>query len=306
MKMDIAVELCGMKMANPTILASGIMGVSAGSLGRMAQGGAGAVTVKSISMEEREGHSSPVMFSFGDVFMNAVGYSNPGARQACIEFEDIKKIGVPVIGSVIGTKPEDFAEVIHALKDVPFDAIEVPLSCPHTPGFGLLAGQGTPEATTEITKIVRKSTRLPVIVKLSPASPNIMGVAKAAEKAGADAINMGNTHGPGMLIDIESAKPVMGFKVGGLSGPAINAMAVRCVYDLYESVKIPIIGTGGITYGRDAIAMLMAGASSLGIGTAVYYRGLDAFEKISGEMKAWLEKKGYSSVKEIIGAAHEG
>ena len=303
--MDLSLDFCGIKLSNPTILASGIMGVSLGSLKKIADNGAGAVTIKSISMEERTGHNNPTMFSFGDVFMNAVGYSNPGMKEAKKEFKDIRNIGIPVIGSVIGTEPEDFVEVINELKDIPFSAIEIPLSCPHTPGFGLLAGQGTPEATEEITKKVRKSTKLPVIVKISPSIPDIIGVAKAAEKAGADAINMGNAHGPGMRIDIDSAKPVMDFKVGGVSGPAINPITVRCVYDLYESIKIPILGTGGITYGRDAIEMLMVGAQALGIGTAIYYRGFDVFDKVVNEMKTWMGKKGYSSIKELIGVAHE-
>jgi dihydroorotate dehydrogenase (NAD+) catalytic subunit len=302
--LTLAVQLCGIRLSNPTILASGIMGVSRQSLARTAAGGAGAVTIKSVSIEERPGHRNPTMFSFGETFMNAVGYSNPGMHEARKEFLGLRKVGVPVIGSVIGTKPEDFATVLGELRTIPFSAIEIPLSCPHTPGFGLLAGQGTPEATETITRIVKQSTALPVIVKLSPSSPDLVGVAKAAERAGADAINMGNTHGPGMRIDIESGKPIMDFKVGGLSGPAIRPVTVRCVYDLYESVKIPIIGTGGVTDGRDAIELLMAGASALGIGTAIYYRGFECFRSITNEMQAWMESHGYSSMKELTGVAH--
>jgi dihydroorotate dehydrogenase (NAD+) catalytic subunit len=302
--MGCATEFCGMRLSNPTILASGIMGVSVQSLARIAQGGAGAVTIKSISREERPGHRNPTMFSFGEVFMNAVGYSNPGMVEAKNTFSGLSAVGVPVIGSVIGSTPEEFGIVLRELKGIPFSAIEIPLSCPHTPGFGLLAGQGTPEATEAITRIVKKSTTLPVIVKLSPSSPGLADVAKAAEAAGADAINMGNTHGPGMRIDIESGKPIMDFKVGGLSGPAIRPVSVRCVYDLYESIKIPIIGTGGVTDGRDAVEMLMAGSSALGVGTAVYYRGFDCFSSITAELNAWMDSHGYSSLRELVGAAH--
>lgn len=302
--MDLSVNICGMRLKNPTILASGVMGVSVSSLGRIARGGAGAVTVKSISREERMGHGNPTMFSCGEVFMNAVGYSNGGVKNAKTEFADLSAIGAPVIGSIIGTEPEDFRFVAQELSGIGFRALEIPLSCPHTPGFGLLAGQGTPEATYAITKKVRESTTLPVIVKLSPSIPDIHAVAQAALRAGADALNMGNAHGPGMRIDIESGKPVMDFKVGGLSGPAIKPITVRCVYDLYESVKLPIIGTGGILTGRDAIEMLMAGASAVGIGTAVYYRGFDVFRMISEEMAAWLTEHGYSSVDELVGVAH--
>lgn len=291
-------------MKSPLILASGIMGVSISSMKKAVEGGAAAVTSKSISREERQGHSNPTMLSFGDVFMNAVGYSNPGAEAAVQEFSDLSGMGVPVIGSVIGTSPEDFAEVLETLKGVRFKAVEVPLSCPHTPGFGMLAGQGTPEATTEITKAVRKSTGLPVIIKLSPVLQNLCEVAKAAEKAGADAVNMGNTHGPGMRIDVATGKPVLDFKVGGVSGSAIRPISVRCVYDLYKSLKIPIIGTGGVTAGSDAIEMIMAGASAVGIGTGVYYRGFDVFNKVASEMELIMEEYGYSSLKDIRGAAH--
>ncbi|MBT7170099.1 dihydroorotate dehydrogenase [Candidatus Woesearchaeota archaeon] len=304
---NLNIDFLGMKFDNPTILASGVMGVCVGSLKKIADNGAGAVTIKSISIEERVGHPNPTMFSNGEVFMNAVGYSNPGVDVAAVEFFDLKKVGVPVIGSVIGSKPEDFGAVLDKLKRVKFDAIEIPLSCPHTPGFGLLAGQGTPEATAKITKIVKQhvGSEVPVIIKLSASSPDLVGVAKAAQEAGADAINMGNTHGPGMRIDINSGKPIMDFKVGGLSGPAILPVSVRCVYDLYGCLKIPIIGTGGITYGRDAIEMIMAGASALGVGTAIYYREFDVFSKITREMRTFMEKKGYRNIKELIGVAHE-
>lgn len=293
-------------MKNPLILASGILGVDCKIMNRVIECGAGAVTIKSISMEERSGHNSPVMIGFGEVFMNAVGYSNPGVEEAKKEFIDLKKkISGPVIGSIIGTKPEDFVKVYKALEDCNFDAIEIPLSCPHTPGFGTLAGQGTPEATYEITKAVRKVCKKPIIVKLSPNSANLADVAKAAEKAGASAINMGNTHGPGMKINIETGKPVLDFKVGGLSGPAIKPVAIRCVYDLYKAVKIPIIGTGGITSGKDAIEMLMAGASVVGIGTAVYYKGPEAFKEIEKEMQEWMQENNYTNISELIGKAHE-
>ena len=304
--MNLKTNLCGIEMKNPLILASGILGVDCAIMSRVIENRAGAVTIKSISFDERSGHNSPTMIGFGEVFMNAVGYSNPGAAEAKKEFADLKKkINGPVIGSIIGTNAEDFVKVYNELKDIPFDAIEIPLSCPHTPGFGTLAGQGTPEATAEITKALKKVCKKPIIVKLSPNSANLGEVAKAAEKEGAAAINMGNTHGPGMKINIETAQPVLDFKVGGISGPAIKPIAVRCVYDLYKTVKIPIIGTGGVTSGEDAIEMLMAGASAVGVGTAVYYRGIGAFESIEKEIKEWMQKNGYEKIEDLVGLAHE-
>lgn len=302
----LSTKIGDLELSNPTILASGVLGVSCEVMNRIIKNGAGAVTIKSISKEERAGHNNPVMFSFGEVFMNAVGYSNPGADIAAEEFKEIKKkISGPVIGSIVGTNAEDFVYVYEKLKHIDFDAVEVPLSCPHTPGFGTLAGQGTPEATYEITKAIRDVCKKPIIIKISPNTHELVKVAKAAEEAGASAINMGNTHGPGMAINIETAKPVMDFKVGGVSGPAIKPITVRCVYDLYKNIKIPIIGTGGITYGRDAIEIMMAGASAVGIGTAVYYRGMDVFSKITKEMKEFMKQNSYSNLKQIIGKAHE-
>jgi dihydroorotate dehydrogenase (NAD+) catalytic subunit len=129
-------------------------------------------------------------------------------------------------------------------------------------------------------------------------------VARAAEKAGASAITAVNTMGPGMVINIDAKTPVMGFRIGGVSGPALKPVAVRCVYDVYESVKIPIIGTGGVTTGKDAIEMMMAGAKVVGIGSAVHYRGIDVFRKVCSEMSEWLKANGYSCLDEIRGAAH--
>jgi dihydroorotate dehydrogenase (NAD+) catalytic subunit len=168
-----------------------------------------------------------------------------------------------------------------------------------------MAGHGTPEATYEMTKTVKKNTKLPLIVKVSPNVMNLGEIVKAAEKAGADVINAVNTLGPGMGIDIKTGKPILDFKVGGLSGPALRPIAVRCVYDIYKSVKIPIIGVGGVTTGNDAIEMMMAGASAVGIGTGVYYRGIDIFKKVCNEIEEFMKTHNYSDLKEIIGMAHK-
>ena len=301
----LSLKFCNKRLRNPIILASGILGVTKSSLTRVAKNGAGAVTIKSISSEERKGHNNPVIITYEAGMMNAVGYSNPGVVEAKKEFSELEDVKAPVIASIIGNTSEEFAKVAKDFLSDEFIAVELPLSCPHTPGFGVLAGQSTPEATFEITKSVKEKTSLPVIVKLSPISQNIVEIAKAAEKAGADAINMGNTHGPGMVINIETRQPVLDFKVGGVSGPAIKPIAVRCVYDLYKALNIPIIGTGGISNARDAIEMMMAGATLVGVGSAVYYEGEDVFEKINSGIKEFLQKEGYTSITEIIGAAHE-
>ena len=302
---DLSIKLCNIRLNNPTILASGILGTTKALLKRVAENSAGAVTIKSISVEPREGHKNPTAITFQAGMLNAVGYSNPGVEAAAREFTDLQDVGVPVIASVIGTQKEDFVRVVEGISGLEFSAIEIPLSCPHTPGFGLLAGQGTPQATFEITSAVRRATSLPIFVKLSPNITDICNIAKAAEDAGANAITAVNSMGPGMIINIEAQKPILSFKVGGVTGDALRPIAVRCVYDLYKAIKIPIIGVGGISTGRHAIEMIMAGASVVGIGTGVYYRGVDVFRKVCEEMTQWMQENGFSNINSIVGGAHD-
>ena len=307
MKPTLKTELCGIRLENPTILASGILGVTKSSLKRVAEaGGAGAVTMKSVTREPRKGHNNPILISYEAGCLNAVGYSNPGWEIAKEEFSRLDDVPVPVIGSVTAGSPEEFAFLVeHFAEPLGFPAIELPLSCPHTPGFGTLAGQGTPEATEAITRAVREKTKKPIIIKVSPNSQELGKLAKAAEDAGANAICATNTLGPGMVINPEAGKPILDFKVGGISGPALRPIAVRCVYDIYENVSIPLIGTGGVSTGRDAIEMFMAGASAVGIGTAVHYRGIDVFRKVCAEILEFMEENGYAKVKDMVGIAHE-
>jgi dihydroorotate dehydrogenase (NAD+) catalytic subunit len=304
-KINLSINLCNIQLSNPVILASGILGVTKALLKRAAENGAGAVTTKSISKEPREGHKNPTVITFEAGMLNAVGYSNSGVEKAVKEFVNLQDVGVPVIASIIGTQKEDFARVVECLCHTQFSAIEIPLSCPHTPGFGLLAGQGTPQATFDITSEVRKATKLPVFIKLSPSIPEICTIAKAAENAGANAITAVNSMGPGMIINIEAQEPVLDFKVGGVTGDALRPIAIRCVYDLYKVVKIPIIGVGGISTGRHAIEMMMAGASAVGIGTGVYYRGIDVFKKVCEEMVQWMQENGFDDINKIVGAAND-
>ncbi len=304
-RIDLSVSLCNIQLTNPTILASGILGTTKALLKRVGENGAGAVTIKSISREPREGHKNPTVIAFEAGMLNAVGYSNPGVEAAAREFTNLEDVRKPVIASVVGTQKDDFVHVVEGLSALKFSAIEIPLSCPHTPGFGLLAGQGTPQATFEITSAIRKITRLPIFVKVSPNIPEICTIAKAAEDAGADAITAVNSMGPGMCINIEARKPILSFKVGGVTGDALRPIALRCVYDIYKAVKIPIIGVGGISTGRHALEMMMAGASAVGIGTGVYNRGIDIFQKICDEMSQWMQENGIHNIKSIIGAAHD-
>lgn len=302
---DLSTELCGIKLRNPTVLASGILGTSNALLQMVAGAGVGAVTTKSISLDPMPGHNNPITVGFEAGLLNAVGYSNPGLHAAIEEFKNLEGAGVPVIASVIGRGVGEFIKVVEGLWSQGFAAIEISLSCPHTPGFGMMAGQSNPHYTRQVVAAVRRVTSIPIFVKLSPETPDIAKVALAAEEAGADGITAVNTMGPGMIINIEARQPVLGFKMGGVSGPALRPIAVRCVYEIYKAVRIPIIGTGGVSAGRHAIEMLMAGATAVGIGTAVCTSGLDVFSAVCREMEEWMEANNVSSVQELIGTAHE-
>ena len=305
---DISVDLCGIALRNPTILASGILGVSRDLLARVAECGVGAATIKSVTVQPREGHNNPTVIAYEAGMLNAVGYSNPGAEAAAEEFEGVDEIGIPVIASAVGSEPEDFARVAEALMPCGFAALEIPLSCPHTPGYGTLAGHGTPEATERITRTVREVTDRPLFVKLSPNVPGIGELALAAVEGGADGITAVNTLGPGMLINVEAREPVLDFKMGGVSGPALRPVAVRCVYDVatalrQEGLDAAIIGTGGVETGRHALEMIMAGATAVGLGTAVYSRGMGVFGAIADELRDLCTRLDIESLENVRGAA---
>ncbi|OGH93773.1 MAG: dihydroorotate dehydrogenase B catalytic subunit [Candidatus Magasanikbacteria bacterium RIFOXYD2_FULL_41_14] len=289
---------------NPIVLASGILGVTGAGLANIIKIGAGGVTTKSISLEPREGHKNPVMMGNDHFFLNAVGLSNPGIENALPEIAKLRSLtDAPIIGSIFAGTAEEFGVVAEKICTGPIDFLEVDISCPNVGAeFGRPFAYST-EAVETITKIVKTKSTVPVIMKLSPNAWNIAEIAKAAESAGADAITAINT-AAGMMIDIESRQPVLSNKVGGVSGPALFPIALKCVYDIYKAVKIPIIGTGGITTGRDGIAMIMAGATLLGVGSAMYYNKGTCFSKITAEMEEFMKAENITSLEEIRGTAH--
>ncbi len=309
-QMDISTQLCGIRLKNPTILASGILGLSSALLERIAGCGAGAATIKSVTAVERKGHNNPTVIAYEAGMLNAVGYSNAGSVAAQEEFAEVRSIPLPVFGSVVGQTPDEFATAAERLMKCGFDALEIPLSCPHTPGYGTLAGHGTPEATERIARAVCAVTDKPVFVKLSPNVPAIGELALAALEGGAGGVTAVNSMGPGMLIDIEAARPVLDFGFGGVSGPALRPVALRCVYDVYKALrnagrKAPIIGVGGVSSGEHAMQMIMAGASAVGIGTAVYQRGVSVFSEISNELKHIGKRLNIAHLEDMIGAAND-
>ncbi|MBI2659500.1 dihydroorotate dehydrogenase [Candidatus Woesearchaeota archaeon] len=296
-------KLCNLNLKNPTILASGILGVTKERIGRIGKAGAGAVTLKSLCHEERQGNSNPTMFAYDGVFLNAVGLPGQGIDSALKDFQRLDNLSVPVIGSIYGYRIEQFDNVAKKMASLKPAMIEVDISCPHLDyGKPYYADAGL---TAEVTKAVKKNSgKIPVSIKLSPNVYDIKEIAHAAERAGADAITAINT-ATGMVIDIDAKKPVLANKTGGVSGPALKPIAVRCVYEIYETVKIPIIGTGGVTYGKDAIEIIMAGAAAVGIGTGIYYRGIGIFKKVCDEMEMWMKKNKIKNLNEIRGCAHK-
>lgn len=307
--MELSTKISSIRLKNPLILSSGILDLTAPMMKRIAANGAAAITTKAIGLEERPGHKSPALIANDHYLMNAMGLCNPGYKNYADEIKDFKRsdVPVPLIANIFSETAEGFVTVGKALEKYGADALELNFSCPNAAkgeNLGEAIGKD-PNLVKEYTKKIKKSVGIPVIVKLTPNVDDITEAAKAAESGNADAISAINTLGPGMAINIEAAKPILANKFGGVSGPAIKPIAIASVYKIYETVKIPIIGIGGITDGRDAIEMLMAGASAVGIGSAIHYRGMDAFKKITSEMQEWMDKEGYSKVKELIGIAHD-
>ena len=300
---NLEVNFCGVKFRNPTVLASGVLGVTAASLRNVVKNGAWGVTTKSIWLTEHPGHKNPVMFGTDHYFMNAVGLSDAGFEKAETETfpEYMKRKPAPIIANIVAYKLDDFGLLASKIDKLNPDIIEVNISCPNVEDeFGKPFACSIVDAS-EVTKAVRAMTKKPVVVKLSPNVSNIGEIAKACADAGADGFCAINTVGPGLAIDIDLRMPILSNKVGGVSGPAIKPIAVKCVHDVYKATKLPIIGTGGVLTGRDAIEIMMAGARLVGMGTMIYYREVSGFKKVVKEMDEWCEQNGVKNIEEIIG-----
>jgi dihydroorotate dehydrogenase (NAD+) catalytic subunit len=297
------VHIAGLEIRNPTLLASGILGYTAESLQRVVEGGAGAVVTKSVGVAPRMGYANPTVVQANDGLINAMGLPNPGIDEYFDEIIHAKTVvQAPLIVSVFGYSADEYAQVAHKAVKAGADAVELNVSCPHVKLTGSEIGQN-PALLKEVVSKVKAAVSEPVIVKVSPNVTDIVKTAKAAIQAGADALTAINTL-KALAIDSETALPILSNVRGGLSGPAIKPVALRCVYDLYEQVKTPIIGCGGITTWQDAVEFLLAGASAVQIGTAVALENPDVFQAINRGIKTYLKKKHYKSVQEVVGVAH--
>ncbi len=311
---DLSVTIGGVRLASPLVLASGIWGTTPDLLERAARGGAGApvlggVTAKTCTIEPRRGHRNPSAVDWGHGVLNAMGLPNPGAKEEAALLAETRRrlapLGVAVIASVAADTAEGFGEAAAIVAEASPDLVELNISCPNVAAEHGEMFASSASAAAAATRAARRRVKVPLLVKLSPNVSDIAEIARAVVDAGADGIVAINTM-PGMLIDAESGRPVLANRTGGISGAALKPIALRCVDEIARAVAVPIVGTGGITTGLDAIEMVMAGATAVGIGTVVASRGEAAFRGLAAEMQAWLEERGLADLAAIRGCAGRG
>jgi dihydroorotate dehydrogenase (NAD+) catalytic subunit len=302
-KPSLQVKLAGVKLENPLMNASGILGLTSYSLVRLAEAGLGALVTKSIGLEARLGSPNPTVVEVPVGLINSMGLPNPGLEAFKAELEEaLARIRKPLFVSVFGFNPREYGEAVRRLEGFPVAGFELNVSCPHVGGVGEIGG--SPEALEEAVKGARASTEKPLLVKLSPNLSSFAEAARLVEKAGADGIVATNTI-RAMVIDLEAGRPLLAGVYGGLSGPALKPVALRCVYEAYEAVKIPIVGCGGIFTWRDALEYFMAGASAIQVGTALAYQGLEVFRSLLSGLSAYLEEKRIEDLSGLVGVAHK-
>jgi dihydroorotate dehydrogenase (NAD+) catalytic subunit len=303
---SIDVNFLGLRFKNPLVLASGILGTSPSLMARCGLEGAGAITSKSCGPKPRAGHGNPVAFAWDGGVINAIGLTNPGAREEVPLLRETKKrlsvMGVPLFASIFAPTVAQFGEVARIIADAEPDLIEVNISCPNVHSEFSTPFSASAESAAAVTREVRRAVNIPISIKLAPNVPNIGEIAHAVTEEGADVITAVNTM-PAMLIDAYARKPILRNQTGGLSGPALKPIALRCVAEITSRVAIPIIGTGGVSSGLDAAEMIMVGATLVGVGSAVWQDGPAAFGRINDELSAFMDQEGYSSINEMWGKA---
>jgi dihydroorotate dehydrogenase (NAD+) catalytic subunit len=282
------------------MLASGILGISLDVFNRLYRSGAGAVVTKSLSKEPWDGYPNPTIFSVkGGGWINAVGLSNPGAPNFAKMIETNKE--VPIIVSLVGSIPEDFEFMIKEFSNCNVTGFELNLSCPHVAKVGLEVGDD-PELVKKIVNTVKKFTNVPVIAKVGLGTTNYLETVGIAIESGIDAITAINTI-RAMAIDVDTKRPILSNRFGGLSGTPIKPIALRCVYEISSKYNIPIIGCGGISSWEDAVEFFLAGASAIQIGSAIGDRWIDIFTEINDGILQYMEKNGISRIEEMVGLA---
>jgi len=298
----LAVNLAGLQLKNPVMPASGCFGFGREYSRFYDLNKLGAIAVKATTLEVRSGNPTPRVAETPGGMLNAIGLQNPGVEKVMSEelvwleqFQDL-----PVIVNIAGTTTEDYVEVAKQVSTAPnVSALELNISCPNVKCGGITFGTD-PVVAAELTKEIKKVSKVPVFVKLSPNVTDIVSIAKAVEEAGADGLSMINTL-LGMRIDLKTRKPILANQVGGLSGPAVKPVAIRMIWQVSQQVNIPIIGMGGIQSAEDVIEFFLAGASAVAVGTANF---VDPYicPTIIDDLEAWLDKMGVNHISELIGA----
>ncbi len=302
MKIKLSVEIGKLKLKNPVMVASGTFGYAEEFKGFLDLKKLGAIVTKTITLKPRQGNLPPRTCETASGMLNSIGLENPGLGVFIKEkLPFLKKLGVPIIMSIASQdEPREFIELvqrINKIEEVP--AIELNISCPNVPGENNLIAQD-PAATYKIVCQVRKITRKTLITKLSPNVTSISAIARASQDAGSDAVSLINTL-TGLSIDVTSRKPRIAAGLAGLSGPAIRPVAVRMVWEVYNKIKIPIIGMGGIMDASSALEFIIAGASAVSVGTANFINPGISMEIIAG-IKAYLAENKIRDIQELVGS----
>lgn len=287
-------------LESPTMLASGILGISTDVFARILSEGAGAVVTKSLSTEPWEGYVNPTVIGADNGgLLNAVGLSNPGV----VEFASMlkKSPSVPVMVSLVGSAESDFEKMISEFEGCNVIGYELNLSCPHVAKVGLEVGDDV-ELVSGIVSTVKRATKNPVIAKVGLGSADYIDTVTAAIDAGIDGITAINTI-RAIAIDAETARPILSNKFGGLSGAPIKPIALRCVYEIASRHDIPVIGCGGVSTWKDAVEFILAGACAVQVGSALSSGRTDVFAQINDGIAKYMKRKGYSSVSEMVGLA---
>jgi dihydroorotate dehydrogenase (NAD+) catalytic subunit len=291
----------GLRLRNPVIAASGTFGYGLEFAGVTDLRAIGAIVVKGLSLEPNRGHPAPRIVETPAGMLNAIGLQNIGVRTFIeSKLPQLRPFGTPIIANCWGHAPEEFAEVAARLSDAEgVAAIELNVSCPNKREWGRIIATDL-DLTREVVRLVRSRCRLPLWVKLSPNVTDIASFARAAEDEGADAVSLINTL-LGLAVDLDRRRPALTNVTGGLSGPAIKPVALRMVYEVVRTVRIPVIGMGGISSGDDALEFLLVGARAVQVGTASFIDPR-ATERIAAEITAGLRRRGCRDIHEWIGS----
>jgi dihydroorotate dehydrogenase (NAD+) catalytic subunit len=297
----LSIDIAGIRLRNPLLLASGFLGISQEIFNRLYNDGLGAIVSKSISVSPLEGYKGPTVVYLGEKgYLNAIGLANPGSDAFANEIINNQ---TPLIVSIVGSSASEFPKLISKFDKLNILGYEINLSCPHVAKMGMEVGDDI-ELVIKIIKTIKSKTKKPIIIKVGIGNTDVLKLATIIQESGADAITAINTI-RAMTINVETGMPILSNKIGGLSGIPLKPIGVRCVYELSKKVTIPVIGCGGIFTWEDALEYILAGATAIELGSVIGYEGLNAFNQIKLGIIRYLEKKNYKNIKEIVGLAHQ-